>query len=191
MVGNVRVKHLEFRTEADKAAYLDGAARLDAAHLIGVRKLALRLLQAHPGAEDFARATHRFVRDSIRYQRDTNRFVPGGKGEQFADSDVILARGYDDCDGKARLVVALVLAAASMRPKLGLDARIRQVWRGGHWRHAQAEIRWPRSSELRGEHGERLALDGWVLSDPIVVGLELGLSPETRRDPATGKIPVR
>ena len=187
-------KALLFRNEEEKALFLDGAAREDATdpNQPEVRTLAKRLLAAHPHVEDFVRSVQRFVRDSIRYVRDTNRFLPGGKGEQFADSGVILRRGFDDCDGKARLVIALLLCGQSLNPALRIDARMRPVWRRKHWTHAQAEARWPGSERLRSLDGKRKIAepDGWILIDAIVKGLAMGENPERMRDPKTGKIPV-
>lgn len=122
-----------------------------------------------------AQSIHNFVRDRIRYVRDPIDSRTGRREEQFADAGVVLRRGYDDCDGKARLVVALALVA-------GLEARIRAVFRVGDFVHVQAELRW-RGSELypRAQRG------GWVVSETILRGVELGHGAEAMLRDAYGR----
>lgn len=113
-----------------------------------------------------AQLIHNFVRDRIRYVRDPIDPRTGRREEEFADPGVVLRRGYDDCDGKARLAVALALRA-------GLEARIRAVFRVGDFVHVQAEFRWPGSQ--RYPHAQR---DGWVVSETILAGVPLGSGAE-------------
>lgn len=128
----------------------------------------------------FCELAHRWSRDTIRYIGDYTG-QPGTK-EQFAPPDFIIARGYDDCDGKARIVAAVVVAGAH----LGFDvqAQIHPVFRGEDFVHVQALVRYPGSAE------HPSALDGgWLLSDPIVCGAELGDGPERFRRP-DGRVPT-
>jgi transglutaminase-like putative cysteine protease len=152
-----------------KVRWLDAAARRDAG---AWRVVALaRPLRAFP---PLARAQwiHTFVRDRIHYAEDPN------DEEEFADASTILLRGWDDCDGKARLVTALALAA-------GLEARIRPIEpTPSSLTHFQAELRWP------GSESYRLAqAGGWIVSETCAKGVQLGHGAESaERDPATGKI---
>ena len=60
--------------------------------------------------ENFCRLAMAYCRDVIRYESDTTR--TGGEDIQHkGELSDILERGTDDCDGKARLFVALCLAA--------------------------------------------------------------------------------
>lgn len=160
-----------FKDPRSKARYLDAVASMDA-RLSSVAARAQWLSAggtADRGA--LARRVHQFVRDAIRYVRDEG-------GEEFADSSVILARGYDDCDGKARLFVALCR-------RLGLQARIRPVFSSPRdFVHVQAEVRWP------GSEREPLAEDGgWMLSELILEGCDLGVDPDAMpRDARGGRI---
>jgi transglutaminase-like putative cysteine protease len=156
-------RRVAFSTLEEKAQWLDSAASLDA-NLTAVRHLAGRFARA-AGANQWgqlARDLHRFVRDSIRYVHD-----PGS--EEFADSAVILARGYEDCDGKARLFVALCRSC-------GIDARIRPVFKKHpiDFVHVQCEVRWP-GSALESSS----TADGWMLAEIILHGCEIGQDPDT------------
>lgn len=141
-----------------------------------------------------ASALHRFVRDGIRYQRDPNR------REQLADPRVTLGRGYDDCDGKVAVFVALARA-------LGMEADIWPVWEPGTEEtpdpvldHVQGAVRWPASERYRPSVGVALepvdTLDapsgrGWVISDQTIAGAELGQDPRgVARNPETGRLPL-
>jgi hypothetical protein len=125
----------------------------------------------------------RFVRDGIRFQRDPDR------REQLADPRATLRRAYDDCDGKAGLLVALMLA-------LGMDAAIWPVWKGDELVHVQAAVRWPGSERLSNARDGASVLDGppgagWIVSDPTIRGTELGTDPIlVPRNPETGKLPL-
>lgn len=156
-------RNVRFNSLIEKAEWLDASASLDAAspYLLG---LASRLSE-HRSAADYARVAHAYVRDSIAYERD-----PGGR-EQFADSESILRRGYDDCDGKSRVFVALIRAARMP----GLEARIRPVFRKHPVRfvHVQAEVRYPGSETLARSEG-----DGWLLAELILRAVPLGYGPD-------------
>ena len=174
------VRHigLEFRTELDKAVYLDAQAHThDQKSLLVAEKA--RLFTSFQSPLSALQALHRYVRDTIKYQHD-----PNGK-EQFADADTVLSRGFDDCDGKARTVVALATSLGRMRPDWQIEARTVPHWRDNHFAHVSAEIRFVGS----GAH-PRADAKGFLCSDTIVGGLELGMVPSDARDPRTGKIPT-
>lgn len=154
-------RSLRFRTRREKADYLDAYASLDARHP-KVRSFAANFARAR-GPNDvggLARDLARFVRDGITYVHDPSV-------EEFADTATILARGYDDCDGKARAFVALCRA-------VGVEARIRPVFNGAEFVHVQADVRWPGSQYERGaEPG------GWLLAELILKGHRLGQNVNT------------
>lgn len=145
----------------EKAERLDANASLDT-RFPEVQHLAERFGAAHPDPLDRARAMHRYVRDTIGYRRD-----PGGI-EEFADSGHVLHVREDDCDGKARLFVALCRAA-------GLLARIRPVAtpaRGFY--HVQAEV-------------DPFRTGRWMLAELILRGVELGQGASDAPRDAAGR----
>ena len=190
---------LSFRTPTEKANWLDAAATLDAAHP-SVRNKAIELLRDVMVGPTFATPANAvdgrrigqaiehvfdWVRDSIAYKEDRTHPhdlgdpTDGERGEEFADSATILQRRFDDCDGKARLFVALVRAWRFP----GVEARIKPVFDArGEFAHAQAEARWPGSERHPGAQPE-----GWVMTDPIVRNARFGQSPlEVARKPGGG-----
>ncbi|SRR6266545_2762709 len=119
-----------------------------------------------------SRTVYRWVRDGIRYQHDPDL------QEEFAPSSEILSRGWDDCDGKAKLCVALLRA-------LGLDAEVHPVWRGPYLAHVQVRVRFPGSESIRGH------VKGWLIGDLTIANAELGQSPFAIASNAqTGKLPL-
>lgn len=169
MVDRTRRRRLSFPDGRAKAQWIDAQASLDA-RKPAVRELATRYAHAKGpnNPEGLARDLHAFCRDAIRYVRDPSF-------EELADSTTILQRGFDDCDGKARLFVALCRAVS-------LDARIRPVFKGRDFVHCQAEVRWPGSEKLPTQQG-----DGWILAELILAGCELGQDPETLPRGANGE----
>jgi hypothetical protein len=168
---NTTDRVIAFSTLAEKANWLDAAASLDSMRT-GIQDVARRFV-AEKDPELRTRNIHRFVRDRIHYEQDY-RVSQGQPGEEFADSETVLKRGYDDCDGKARLFVALMRAAEVVRP-LGTAARIRAVFRKHplDFVHVQAEVMF---------HGSKRVTtadpDGWVLAELILKGCELGQNPD-------------
>lgn len=155
-----------WNTLAEKANWLDAAASMDTA-LKYVRQFASRFAKV-PTLEAKAHEIHRWVRDNIRYVRDW-RETTNSPGERFADSESILKQGYEDCDGKARLFVALCRTC-------GVDARIRPVFKKHPelaFTHVQAEVRWPGSERL-----SYAMPGGWVLAELILKGCEIGMNPD-------------
>lgn len=152
-------RQIQFADPVAKSRWLDAQATIDAQTPF-VRSLGIRLAKSVDvnDARALAVAIHRFVRNAITYVHDPSI-------EEFADTETILRRGADDCDGKARAFVALCRAVK-------LDARIRPVFRDGKFVHVQGEVRFPGSSaDPLAEPG------GWLVSDPIVKGSELGQAP--------------
>lgn len=164
---------LAFRTQLEKARYLDAAARMDVA-LEGLQRFVAAQPWRRMDAERRARAIHAWVRDRIAYSCDRVQ-NPRGR-ELFLDSVALLRRGHGDCDDKARLFVALCLAS-------GLEARIvpQLDRRTGDFVHVQAAVRWPGSERVPGAEA-----DGWVRAELILSGLELGGDPRSVPRDAAG-----
>jgi len=163
---------LQFKSHEEKARWLDANAGLDSLRR-GVMQVARRFLN-YRDPEARTRAIHRWVRDSIHYEHDY-RVSEGRPGEEFADTETIIQRGYDDCDGKSRVMVALVRAAEMLAP-LGVEARIRDVFTSHPFAfvHVQVEVRWGGSELLDASDDE-----GWILAEMILKGCELGQDPDT------------
>lgn len=157
-------RHHSWSNAREKAEALDAGASLDI-RFPRVQNLAQRFTEAHPHKLDRAHAIFKFVRDSIRYKMDS-----GGTGvEELADSDAILTNGADDCDGKARLFVAICRAArilARIQP-------VANVARGFY--HVQASC-------LPVPPGP------WLLAELIIDGVPLGRGPESGTRDASGKL---
>lgn len=169
---------IEFRTELDKAVYLNRQAHTRDQLSPRVQQAA-KQFSTCAGPQDALEQLHRWVRDSVKYKHD-----PGGR-EQFADAETVLERRFDDCDGKARVFVAIATALGELRPTWAIEAEIVPHWRAGHFVHVSARARWRGS-----RYHVRANPQGYVPSDPIVGGLEFGQDPEEARDPRTGKIPT-
>jgi len=170
---NVGNRVIDFRSDADKASWLDAASSLDSLR-VGIQGVARRFLRERD-PELRTRAIHRFVRDSIRYEQDY-RVSTGQRGEEFADAETIIRRGYDDCDGKSRVFVAIMRAAEKALP-LGAYARIRPVFAVDHplqFVHVQGEVLFPGSRRIATADDE-----GWVIAELILKGCELGQNPDS------------
>lgn len=142
-----------FGTLAEKASWMDAAATLDAADPT-VQRIARLIVGRAVEPRERAELLHRFVRDRLWYSRD-----PYGI-ETTPAARVALSEGTEDCDGKVRVLVALVRALRDPR----LSARLRSVWRGQQFSHAQAELR---------------AGDGpWRLAEVIVRGVGVDQAPD-------------
>lgn len=165
-----------FADLAEKARWLDAAASIDATGQ-RIRDFARRFVRAYPERGELgtrrpealghrAAAIHAFVRDSIAYRQDRPPRL-GVRAEEFEDSETILARGFDDCDGKSRLFVALCRAA-------GVEARIRPVFASPRsFVHVQALVRFPGSMHWHGHDAH-----GWLLAEMILRGADLGDNPD-------------
>lgn len=160
---STRFGPVKFGTPEEKAAWLDVMASLDARIPI-VRQMAGRVARGRdPNRLDLVAADlQRLVRDGIRYVRD-----PGA--EEFADSGVILRRGFGDCDDKARLFVALCRAC-------GVTARTRPVFFGPAFVHVQAETQYPGS-----ERHPEAQPGGWLVVELILRDVGVGDDPNAAR----------
>jgi transglutaminase-like putative cysteine protease len=120
-----------------------------------------------------ATEVHRWVRDGIRFQRDP------AKREEFAPAATILSRRWDDCDGKARLAVALLKS-------LGIDAEIVPIWSAeGNLVHVQYRVRWP------GSQSDPKSRNGWLIGETTVQAAELGEDPkDVPINHETGRLPL-
>lgn len=166
-------RRIDFRDHADKAAWIDGAAWIDS-RMPEVQAAAVELAGGHGVSNrTAARKICDWVREHVTYTRD--QWQDGTLGERIADTAAILNERIEDCDGKARAVVALVRSLG--RP--GMLARIRAVINGdGVFEHAQAEV----------------SADGgvtWDLAETIVEGVPYGLSPSVGARDATGQLRTR
>lgn len=121
----------------------------------------------------FAEQIHAFARDGIRYQHDPDR------REQLEDARRVLREGRADCDGKARLAVALARS-------LGMEAEVWPVWKGPILAHVLAAYRWPGSRTYPGARR-----DGWVPGELTIKGAALGQDPRAiAPNPETGRLPL-
>ena len=170
MTGTAR--RILFRDHQDKAAWIDGAAWIDARCLV-VRRTAHDIAGSGTAATTAARRIVQWVRDHIQYERDMWR--DGTPAERIADSATMLVERREDCDGKARLVVALVRALDDPQ----LLARIRACMDAeGAFTHAQAEV----------------SADGgasWTLAETIVEGVLFGQSPHLGARDELGRLVIR
>jgi transglutaminase-like putative cysteine protease len=132
----------DFRDDEEKWIFLRDAPQIDAQEP-AVKRVAWLLFDVARGnVERFCKLAMAFCRDVIRYESDTVR--TGGEDIQpKGELSDILDRGTDDCDGKARLFVALCLA-------VGIDARMVDHWHadasvpnGRDLYHVSAEVRIP------------------------------------------------
>ena len=97
------------------------------------------------------------ARDGIKFESDVKQFG----GEDIAgvtrppnkdDAIDAYTRGHDDCDSKARLFVALCLAA-------GFNARLWPLWRHGVLQHVAGEVQFRKR---------------WIHAETIVARARLG-----------------
>lgn len=140
------VREVRFATKEEKAAFMEAGAERDA-RAPAIVAVAQRFRSfAEPW--DRARAILNFCQLCIQYVRD-----PGV--EVLDSAEIGLWRGYGDCDLKARLCVALMLAS-------GLDAKIEPVFRGDTFPHVRARV------YLRG---------AWWSVDPCIINSDIGQIP--------------
>lgn len=140
------VHEVTFATKEEKAAYMQAAAHEDARTPAVIS--AVQRFRGFADPWERARAILHFCQYCIRYVHD-----PGV--EVLDSSEVGLWRGYGDCDLKARLCVALMLAS-------GLHAEIEPVFRAGAFPHVRAR------AYLRGR---------WWSIDPCIVNSDIGQIP--------------
>jgi transglutaminase-like putative cysteine protease len=104
--------------------------------LIHMSKLLWELSQSRPIR--FFKLALATARDGIEYESDIKQFghedIAGVTRPPEADDAIeAYAREHDDCDAKARLFVALCLAA-------GFQARLWPLWKHGQLQHVAAEV---------------------------------------------------
>lgn len=136
-------------TDEDKWNFLKHAPELDASHP-QIEKLARELMTAADGdTKRFLLLAHTVARDFIRQTSDVNRTggedIAGLTRPPTPDDPVdALRRGEDDCDAKARLFVALCLAAhiqARMVPRWSPAPVSETTPKGRTLTHVSAEAR--------------------------------------------------
>ncbi|MBK8997446.1 MAG: hypothetical protein IPM35_17090 [Myxococcales bacterium] len=130
-------------SDREKWAFLERAPARDAADPV-IQDVARSLWRVALGTGEtgerarmaFAHLAHALARDCVRYETDTKRTggedIAGFTRRQGHTLEA-LERGKDDCDAKARLFVALCLAA-------GLRARMVPRWEGEVLRHVSAAV---------------------------------------------------
>lgn len=170
MKSRLDTRGVAFSSPNEKARYLDGIARLEA-HQRGVKRESFRLArESGPDALAYLQRCHEFVRDSVRYRRDHMGI------EHLADSETILARRFDDCDGKSRLFMALALAGNARGFSAVIDAAIRPIFPDPYtFAHVQAACR------LRGLRTGLEQGDGWIVAELCLDGVALGSGLEAAR----------
>ena len=151
---------ISFKDREDKARYMADAARHDAQDpVIQGWAQGFRVLP-RPERES---AILRFCQRCLRYERDPAWFdADGGRhGIELLDSSAVgFQRGYGDCDLKARIFVALCLAA-------DVPAEIEPVFREKNgFPHVRARVLRPDSS-------------GWETADPTIINSSIGRLPLT------------
>jgi transglutaminase-like putative cysteine protease len=123
-----------------KAYRLDRLCQIDATQQ-SLRTLAQLLWQAAgANGERYLALAHAIARDCIAFQSDTAR--TGGEDiagitREYTDPLEALKRGVDDCDAKARLLVALLKAR-------NFEANLVKWWdpTTGELAHVAAEVFW-------------------------------------------------
>jgi transglutaminase-like putative cysteine protease len=144
----VIVDQVGFATKEEKAEYMSREAIKDA-RLPRVQSWAKTFLRLSPAER--APAILQFVQYGIDYVRD-----PGE--EVLENADVVLERGYGDCDAKERLFVALCNA-------VGIPAKGHPVFRGERFPHILADV-WVGNQ--------------WTPADPTIQNSSIGHIPPAR-----------
>lgn len=167
-------RRITFATPYHKAKWLAGQAKLDSL-LLPVQAKAREFLI--PSAMARVDQAFRYVRDHIRYVHDPNN------REQFADAAVVLQRGFDDCDGKARTLAALLHAAEHISP-VGVEVELVPVFpEPDIFSHVTVQVRWPKSTLFWAADK-----NGWIRAETILAGARLGTGSESARRGPDGKI---
>lgn len=149
--------HENFMNDYEKWQLLQEVCISDSKHprIIHMSKLIWELSLSQPMR--FFKLALAVARDGIEFRSDVKQF--GGEDiagvtrpPEINDAIDAYTRGYDDCDSKARLFVALCLAA-------GFQARLWPLWRHGVLQHVAAEVK----------YGNR-----WIHAETIVARARLG-----------------
>lgn len=125
--------------------------------IVRMSKLLWELSQSEPIR--FFKLALAVARDGITYESDIKQFghedIAGVTRAPNPDDAIdSYTRGYDDCDAKARLFVALCLAA-------GFNARLWPLWKHGALKHVAAEVQFPGSER-------------WIHAETILSRARLG-----------------
>lgn len=142
------VHEVSFKTKEEKAAYMQTAAERDARTPEILRTAARFREITDPWSR--AQAILRFCQYCVAYVRD-----PGPGVEVLDSAEAGLWRGFGDCDLKARVCVALMLAS-------GLHAEIEPVFRGDSFPHVRARV---------------FLRERWWSVDPSIVNSDIGQIP--------------
>jgi transglutaminase-like putative cysteine protease len=138
-----------FRDVQEKAAFMQEGARHDARTPLVIATASRFRSIADP--RERTRAILLFCQYCIEYVRD-----PGPGVEVLDSAEVGLVRGFGDCDLKARLCVALMLAT-------GLHAEIDPVFVDDTFPHVRAKV---------------YLNERWWLVDPSILNSDIGQIPK-------------
>lgn len=119
----------------------------------------------------FLKLAFAVAKDGVRYESDIKQFghedIAGvTRHPEPNDATDAYDRGFDDCDAKARLFVALCLAR-------GFEARLWPLWKEGELSHVAGEVK------LNGK---------WIHAETILARAVLGeMHTDIPKEPKTGK----
>jgi hypothetical protein len=123
----------------------------------------------------FAKLAMAVARDCIQYQLDSDRVGReqiDGLTDPQGPADTPLRRGYDDCDAKARLFVALCLS-------LGIPAEMVPRWKDGRLAHVYGRAMVTGPNEV---------LPRWYYAETILSRARLGeVAENVPKELETGK----
>lgn len=125
-------------TDEDKWKLLQEVCITDSKNpkIIKMSKMLWSISQSNPMR--FFKLALAVARDGVEYESDIKQFghedIAGvTRAPEPNDAIEAYSRGHDDCDAKARLFVALCLAA-------GFAARLWPLWKHGALQHVAAEV---------------------------------------------------
>src|SRR3954468_4160487 len=119
----------------------------------------------------FLKLAFAVAKDGVEYESDIKQFghedIAGvTRAPEPTDATDAYDRGYDDCDAKARLFVALCLAR-------GFEARLWPLWKEGELSHVAGEVK------LNGK---------WTHAETILARAVFGeMHTDVPKEPTTGK----
>lgn len=136
----ISIQLVKLMTDDEKWARLQAATAEDSRNPT-IRVMAKRIWElANSRSMVFLKLALAVARDGITYESDIKQFGDediAGVTRPPEKNDAVDAylRGFDDCDAKARLFVALCLAA-------GFEARLWPLWKKGALSHVAGEVYW-------------------------------------------------
>jgi len=135
--------------DSEKWALLQEACIVDSKSLkiLKMAKMIWGLSQSRPIR--FFKLALAVARDGIEYETDIKQFghediASVTRFPKSGDAIEAYERGHDDCDAKARLFVAVCLAA-------GFNARLWPLWKHGQLKHVAAEVEFPDGKWIHAE----------------------------------------